>query len=449
MGRIARFLHISDVHLGAFAEDPGRQKDLAEAFARSLQLAIDERVDFVVIAGDLFDKKTIGPDVLHGHARAALERLRAAGIPAYAIEGNHDEAAHGARHSWVTYLGTENLLIPLRPVFSPAPSWPADVTPERPAGRAVTPGGLPIYGMGYLGARTDEVLRALPELVPDLGRSGPAIVLLHAMRSPTPVAEPGTFTEGSLEGLARRNIYIALGHGHRRTISAGVVVDGVPGSGPAPFVWASPGSLEYVHETDFHLEDPRGAILVSVLDDGRFEVQPVDTLKRARCVVVLDLATLAAPEDLIGAVLARCHEAGVPERAILGLRLAGEPPFARSQLPVLALERRLREALKPVSMDVRFDEDAREAALPDDARRPDDVAATLAHALGERASGVAPEVLERVAAFVAPRVGDGGSWREASSESELEDALSVLLDLVAGPQAAGVREVLASLSVEE
>src|SRR5689334_6488530 len=110
MGRIARFLHISDVHLGAFAEDATRRQDVADAFARSLEMAISERADFVVIAGDLFDRKVVSPDVLHSHARAALERLRAASIPAYAIEGNHDEAAHGARHSWVTYLGAEGLL---------------------------------------------------------------------------------------------------------------------------------------------------------------------------------------------------------------------------------------------------------------------------------------------------------------------------------------------------
>src|SRR4051812_3598703 len=122
MRRVARFLHISDVHLGAFAEDPVRRRDVAVAFARALDLALgneqDERADFVVIAGDLFDRKIVSPDVLHDHARTALERLRRASIPVYAIEGNHDEAAHGARHSWVTYLGSEGLLLPLRPVIS-------------------------------------------------------------------------------------------------------------------------------------------------------------------------------------------------------------------------------------------------------------------------------------------------------------------------------------------
>lgn len=439
MGRIARFLHLSDVHLGAFPEDPVRRSDVAIAFARSLEIAIEERADFVLIAGDLFDKKIVSPDVLHDHARAALEKVRAASIPVFAIEGNHDEAAHGARHSWVTYLGSERLLVPLRPVTHPALGWPADETPDRPAGRAVGPGGIPIYGMGYLGARTEDVLRALPDLVPSLGTEGPAIVLLHAMRSPVVATpQPGTFTDGALAGLAERNVYLALGHGHRRVVSS------VEAS---RFVCASPGSLEYIHETDFHLEDPRGALLVDVQEDGRFEVHPLDTLKRPRCVVTVDLATVVVPEALHEVTLARCREQGVLEKAILGIRLAGEPPFARAQLPVLALERRIREALRPVSLDVRFDEDAREAAASDDASREDDVAATLGQILRERAGDSAPELLERVAGFVAPRVGDGGAWR-GKDDPGLEDALSVLLDLVAGAQAGAVREVLASLPEE-
>jgi DNA repair exonuclease SbcCD nuclease subunit len=440
VARIARFLHISDVHLGAFAEDPIRRRDVAAAFARALEIAIVDGADFVVLAGDLFDRKIVSPDVLHGHARAALERLRDASIPVFAIEGNHDEAVHGARHSWVTYLGTEGLLVPLRPVLSPSISWPADETKERPAGRAVAHGGITILGMGYLGPRTEEILRALPDLEPSLGENGPAIVLLHAMRSPfDTLAEPGTFTEGALDSLSRRNVYLALGHGHRRTISAGV-------ERPARFVAASPGSLEYIHETDFHLEDPRGAILVDVLEDGSFSVMPKDTLKRPRCVVHVDLGTLALPEDVIGAALARCREAAVPEGAILGVILQGTPGFARAQVPVPALERRIRDELAPVSVEVRFEEDQVEVASgASEGERADDVASTLELLLAERAPGADKAALARLAAFVAPRVGDGGAWRATEEGSELDDALALLLDVVAGPQAGLVRDVLAGL----
>src|SRR5262249_26014117 len=98
----ARFLHVSDIHLGAFSEDPIRRAAVGVAFERALAIALDEKLAFVVIAGALFDKKTVTPDVLRLPARPPLERLREAGIPVFAIEGNHDEPVHGARHSWVS-----------------------------------------------------------------------------------------------------------------------------------------------------------------------------------------------------------------------------------------------------------------------------------------------------------------------------------------------------------
>jgi DNA repair exonuclease SbcCD nuclease subunit len=445
--RKLRFLHVSDVHLGSFPEDPVRRLDVAIAFDRAIALALDERVSFVVIAGDLFDKKIVSPDVLHDHARGPLERLRAAGIPVFAIEGNHDEPAAGARHSWVTYLGTEGLVTPLRPAFTPGLDLPWEPTADRPAGRALAPGGIPIYGLGYLGPRTDEVLQALPEKVPELGMEGPAIVLLHAMRSPVAVAEPGTFTDAGLRALAPRNVYLALGHGHRRHVAPDDACER-----PARFVTASPGSLEYIHETDFHMEDPRGALLVDVMEDGRFQVAPRDTVKRTRSVVTVDLAALAAPADLQEATLERCRAAGVGPRAILGVRLLGEPPFARAQLPLLALERRLREALAPVSLDVRFDDEVQESIAQFDSQRDParerdaDVATTLAVALAERVPGVSAGEVERLASFVAPRVGEGGAWRTAAEgDAELEDTLAVLLGLVAGDEAASVMKIVREL----
>ena len=60
-GRLLRFIHISDVHLDtAFACRSSCIRDrlrnaLREAFARCLDTAVSERVDAVLIAGDLFD----------------------------------------------------------------------------------------------------------------------------------------------------------------------------------------------------------------------------------------------------------------------------------------------------------------------------------------------------------------------------------------------------------
>src|SRR5262249_12624330 len=157
---------------------------------------------------------------------------------------------------------------PLRPVLQPALGFPVRATSECPAAIAQAPCGIPVVGLGYLGPLTESVLGELPKALPELGTGGPAVVLLHAMPSPVGLAEPGTFTEAALDPLSGRSVYLALGHGHKRYVHPVEAHERA-----LSFVAASPGSLEYIHETDFHREHPRGAILVTVGDDGRFSLE--------------------------------------------------------------------------------------------------------------------------------------------------------------------------------
>ena len=58
-----RFLHCGDLHIGAGRGD-GREEDFATAFLEVAALAVDRQVDFVLIAGDLFDRREINPQAL-------------------------------------------------------------------------------------------------------------------------------------------------------------------------------------------------------------------------------------------------------------------------------------------------------------------------------------------------------------------------------------------------
>src|SRR3546814_16816234 len=60
------------------------------AFDNLVQCAIDEDVDFVVIAGDLFDGdwRDMGTGL---YFAKAMGRLEQAGIQAFLLAGNHDE----------------------------------------------------------------------------------------------------------------------------------------------------------------------------------------------------------------------------------------------------------------------------------------------------------------------------------------------------------------------
>lgn len=89
-----RLLHTADVHLGARHADLGeqaaaqRERQFA-AFQASIELAITEKVDVVLIAGDLFDSNT-QPRRSVERVAAELRRLVTAKIRTVIIPGTHD-----------------------------------------------------------------------------------------------------------------------------------------------------------------------------------------------------------------------------------------------------------------------------------------------------------------------------------------------------------------------
>jgi exonuclease SbcD len=89
-----RLLHTADVHLGARHADLGnaaatqRERQFA-AFRAAVSMAIDEKVDVVLIAGDLFDSNT-QPKRSVERVAAELKRLGAAHIRTVILPGTHD-----------------------------------------------------------------------------------------------------------------------------------------------------------------------------------------------------------------------------------------------------------------------------------------------------------------------------------------------------------------------
>jgi DNA repair protein SbcD/Mre11 len=91
---LLRLLHTADVHLGARHADLGeqaaaqRERQFA-AFRATVDLALAERVDLVLIAGDLFDSNT-QPKRSVERVAAELKRLAEATIRTVIISGTHD-----------------------------------------------------------------------------------------------------------------------------------------------------------------------------------------------------------------------------------------------------------------------------------------------------------------------------------------------------------------------
>ena len=100
-----KFIHTADIHLdsplcglASYQNAPAESLRMAtrDAFTNLINEAIAEEVDFVVIAGDLYDGNWKDYNTGHYFVRE-MGRLNKAGIPVYLLYGNHDAESEMTR----------------------------------------------------------------------------------------------------------------------------------------------------------------------------------------------------------------------------------------------------------------------------------------------------------------------------------------------------------------
>jgi len=88
-----KFAHLADCHLGGW-----RQPELQELNLQSFKIAIDtcinEKTDFVLFSGDLFDSAFPPIEILK-ETFSGFRKLKDAGIKCYIIAGSHDYSVSG------------------------------------------------------------------------------------------------------------------------------------------------------------------------------------------------------------------------------------------------------------------------------------------------------------------------------------------------------------------
>jgi exonuclease SbcD len=364
-----RFLHAADLHLGSplrglSARDPALadlfDRASRRAFEALVRLAIDEKVDFVLIAGDVFDRDWKDWSVGQTFVRE-IARLTRAGIRVVMIRGNHDAESVISRDL-------------------PLPDGVAWLGSDRPETIELPEFGVAVHGMSF---RQKAVTETMVHRYP-AGRDGRFdIGLLHTSLNDRPAHD--RYAPCSLADLAARGYdYWALGHIHAReeVADAGATV-------------VFPGNLQgrSVRETG-----PKGATLVTV--DGTrvtaLEHRPVDAARWD--VVDVDVTGLEAREALLATVRRALEDAatradGRPLAARLRLvgttmladRLRADREILRQDLQAtaaavsdrIALEKLVVDAVTPL---------ARAAALP-----LEDLDEALAAALSEPALAAAVE----------------------------------------------------------
>jgi DNA repair protein SbcD/Mre11 len=273
-----KFIHAADIHLDSPLRGLERYEGAPVEAVRSatrdalvnlVQTAIDESVDLVLIAGDLYDGDW--KDYNTGlFLVAQLRRLHEAGIRVLLISGNHDAASR----------------------ITKALRWPESVTvfsTSRPETVLFDDLEVAVHGQGYASqAVTCDLSVDYPEPVPGCFNIG----LLHTSADGREGHEPyAPCTVPSL--VARGYDYWALGHVHQREV---LHLD--------PWI-VFPGNLQGRHVRE---AGAKGATLVTVEDRRVVSVDHVelDVLRWAVCEV--DVSAAESPLDVIDLVVARLAE---------------------------------------------------------------------------------------------------------------------------------------------
>lgn len=83
-----KFAHLSDCHVGGWREDELKLLSIC-AFTKAMEICIEEKVDFIIIAGDLFNNALPAIDALKD-VTTALKKVKDTNIPVYCVPGSHD-----------------------------------------------------------------------------------------------------------------------------------------------------------------------------------------------------------------------------------------------------------------------------------------------------------------------------------------------------------------------
>ena len=253
-----KIVHCSDLHLGKrFSGNKDyvkkRYMDFFNAFATFIDKVEEIKPDVCLIAGDIFDKKEINPDIL-SKTEYLFKKLKDS-VKKYiiAIEGNHDNSRI-LEESWLEYLQEQNIL----KVFY----YNKDFEEKN----YLKIDDINFYPVGYPGFMIDEALTKLSE---KLNPQEKNIVVVHTGISGSTNTLPGLVSTSILDLFKDKAIYIAGGHIHSFTT--------YPKEKPYFFV---SGSLEFSNVQN-EKSDKKGFILFDT-DTLNYEFIELEHRKRIK-----------------------------------------------------------------------------------------------------------------------------------------------------------------------
>ena len=300
------FIHAADLHLGSPFKGAGSKLPASagqlrsatfDAFSGLIDLCLEKSVDFLLVAGDVFDlsDRSLRAQLTF---RDGLARLSEADIRSFVVFGNHDPwEAWSSRISWPEKAH----------IFSPDHVETIIVSVNQAPAAAVS-------GISYRKQHQSRNLAALFKADhPDLYQIG----LLHGNCGNQP--DHGAYAPCSVDALRQSGLdYWALGHVHEKKI-----LDTNP-------CIVYPGCTQglSIRETGDH-----GCYLVSVSAERRttLSFQPLDRIRwRLVEISIAGVETLDGLDRMIAAELAQIREAAEMRPVIGRICVTGRGPLYMS-----------------------------------------------------------------------------------------------------------------------
>lgn len=291
-----KFIHCADVHLDTplvgLAQYPGApvseiRNATRRAFEKVLDAAISEKIDFLIIAGDLYDTglKSFESALFFNKQ---MSRLKDAGIDVYLIYGNHDAASKLIRQV-------------------PPPANVHVFKDKEPHTFLIERLRVAIHGQSF----------ATPEILEDLASNYPPPVanffnigVLHTNLSG--ISEHANYAPCALDTLVNKGYqYWALGHVHNRQV---LCTD--------PYI-VYPGNIQGRHGKE---QGEKSCELVTVSDTGAISLRTISTSVVPWTEIEIDASDCATSEDVndkLRTVLGRLLAQEKDRVTALRLRITG------------------------------------------------------------------------------------------------------------------------------
>ena len=88
-----RFAHLADCHIGGWKEEKLKALSI-RSFEEATEKILKEKVDFLIIAGDLFNTSIPSVDAMK-QVVLSMRKLNENNIPIYLVPGSHDFSPSG------------------------------------------------------------------------------------------------------------------------------------------------------------------------------------------------------------------------------------------------------------------------------------------------------------------------------------------------------------------